>query len=218
MENRNNGCHPMNVRLLPLVLSLVTTALHAENWSNWRGPLHNGSSPEKNLPASFSKTEGVKWSVEMPGASAATPVIWGDRVFATAADPKTKKQSALCLDRRTGALLWRAEISEFTTDGQYSNSCSPSPVTDGQLAVFFFGTGDLVANGRIDQGNLAIFLNAVNWTVDRDRQLSIPPRPVEKFQLTLSAADFARLRYTVLLGVPGAALLLGLLVYWTRRS
>ena len=61
----------MNVRLLPLVLSLVTTALHAENWSNWRGPLHNGSSPEKNLPASFSKTEGVKWSVEMPGASAA---------------------------------------------------------------------------------------------------------------------------------------------------
>ena len=63
----------MNVRLLPLVLSLVTTALHAENWSNWRGPLHNGSSPEKNLPASFSKTEGVKWSVEMPGASAATP-------------------------------------------------------------------------------------------------------------------------------------------------
>jgi len=118
--------------LLPLAFVLSATALRAENWSNWRGPLHNGSSPEKNLPASFSKTEGVKWAVEMPGASAATPVIWGDRVFATAADPKTKKQSALCLDCRTGALLWRAEISEFTTDGQYSNSCSPSPVTDGK--------------------------------------------------------------------------------------
>ncbi len=92
----------------------------------------------------------------------------------------------------------------------------PFSVRGGKLVVF--GTGDLVANGRVDQGNLAIFLNAVNWTVDRDRQLSIPPRPVEKFQLTLSAADFARLRYTVLLGVPGATLLLGLLVYWTRRS
>ena len=134
-KNRNNGRHPMNPRLLSFAFALVTTVLHAENWSNWRGPLHNGSSPEKNLPAAFSKTEGVKWSVAMPGASAATPVIWGDRVFATAADPQTKKQSALCLDRRTGAQLWRAEISEFTTDGQYSNSCSPSPVTDGKLAV-----------------------------------------------------------------------------------
>jgi outer membrane protein assembly factor BamB len=102
----------------------------------------------------------------MPGASAATPVIWGDRVFATAADPKTKKQSALCLDRRTGAQLWRAEISEFTTDGQYSNSCSPSPVTDGKLVVFFFGTGDLVAfdvaGKKLWERNIGPF--AFQWT------------------------------------------------------
>ncbi len=157
----------MNPRLLPLVaFALSATALHAENWSNWRGPLHNGSSPEKNLPATFSKTEGVKWAIEMPGMSAATPVIWGDRVFATAADAKTKKQSALCLDRRTGAQLWRAEISEFTTDGQYSNSCSPSPVTDGKVAVFFFGTGDLVAldlaGKKLWERNLGPF--AFQWT------------------------------------------------------
>lgn len=92
----------MNRLLLPLAVILSTAALHAENWSNWRGPLH-GSSPEQGLPATFSKTEGVKWAVEMPGMSAATPVIWGDRVFATAADAKTGKQAALCLDRRTGA-------------------------------------------------------------------------------------------------------------------
>ena len=157
----------MHPRLLSFVaFALSAAALQAENWSNWRGPLHNGSSPEKNLPATFSKTEGVKWAVDMPGASAATPVIWGDRVFATAADPKTKKQSALCLDRRTGAQLWRAEISEFTTDGQYSNSCSPSPVTDGKLAVFFFGTGDLVAfdvaGKKLWERNIGPF--AFQWT------------------------------------------------------
>ncbi len=135
----------MNRLLLALALLLPATALRAENWSNWRGPAHNGSSPEKGLPAVFSKTEGVKWVAEMPGSSAATPVIWGDRVFATTVDATTKMQSALCLDRRTGKQIWRAEISPFTTDGQYSNSCSPSPVTDGKVAVFFFGTGDLVA-------------------------------------------------------------------------
>ena len=80
-----------------------------------------------------------------------------------------------------------------------------SSISDGHshsrknLPVVVFGSGDLPANSRIDQGNFAIFLNAVNWCVDRDRQLSIPPRPVERFQLSLSAADFARLRYALLL-------------------
>lgn len=92
----------------------------------------------------------------------------------------------------------------------------PFSVRGGKLVVF--GTGDLPANSRIDQGNFAIFLNAVNWAVDRDRQLSIPARPVERFQLSLSAADFTKLRYTLLLALPGGAMLLGLLVYWTRRA
>lgn len=131
--------------LLPTALLLSAATLQAENWADWRGPLYNGSSPEKGLPGTFSKTDGVKWAVPIPGSSAATPIIWGDRVFLTAADPSTNKQSALCLDRLTGKTLWREEISEFTTDGQYSNTCSPSPVTDGRIAIFFFGTGDLVA-------------------------------------------------------------------------
>lgn len=92
----------------------------------------------------------------------------------------------------------------------------PFSVRGGKLVVF--GNGDLLTNGRLDNAGLLIALNAVNWTVDRDRQLSIPPRPVERFQLVLSAADFARLRYTLLLGLPSATILLGLLVYWTRRA
>ena len=70
----------------------------------------------------------------------------------------------------------------------------------GKLVVF--GTGDLIANARIEQGNLAIFLNAVNWTVDRDGNSTSVPA-VERFQLTLSAADFSR-RYALLL-MPGSA-------------
>jgi len=131
--------------LLPTVLLLSAATLRAENWANWRGPFHNGSSPEKNLPAKFSPTEGVKWSVALPGSSAATPIIWGDRVFLTAADGKTEKQYAICLDRQTGKELWRVETGQSAVDGQYSNTCSPSPVTDGKIVVFFYGTGDLVA-------------------------------------------------------------------------
>lgn len=135
----------MNRLLLTAALALASLSVSAENWSNWRGPLHNGSSPEKGLPEKFGKTENVKWAVALPGASAATPVIWGDKVFVTAADKNAGKQYALCLDRKTGKELWRSEIGDFVSDGQGSNSCSPSPVTDGKLVVFFFGTGDLVA-------------------------------------------------------------------------
>ncbi len=145
---------------------LIATVARADNWDNWRGPAHNGSSPEKNLPVTFSKTEGVKWMAEMPGAAAATPAIWDDRVFLTTADTKSGKQAALCLDRRTGTQLWRADISDFTTDGQYSNSCSPSPVTDGKLVVFFFGTGELVAfevgGKKLWERNVGPF--AFQWT------------------------------------------------------
>ncbi|MBL9207484.1 MAG: GldG family protein [Opitutaceae bacterium] len=84
--------------------------------------------------------------------------------------------------------------------------------------VVLFGGADFIANGRItNPANLGVFLNSVNWTTDRDTQLNIPPRPIERFQLSLSQDELSRLRYSLLLGVPGAAALLGLIVYWTRR-
>ncbi|MCX6944962.1 MAG: GldG family protein [Verrucomicrobiota bacterium] len=89
-------------------------------------------------------------------------------------------------------------------------------VRGGRLVVF--GTGDLIANNRIAlPGNLDIFLSAVNWSVERDTQFNIPVRPIERFQLSLSAGELSRLRSALLLALPGAALLLGLVVYWTRR-
>jgi len=93
----------------------------------------------------------------------------------------------------------------------------PFSVRGGRVVVF--GTGDLIANNRIaDVANQNIFLSAVNWTVDRDAQFNIPARPIDRFQLSLSAGELSRLRYTLLLALPGAAAVLGLIVYWTRRS
>jgi hypothetical protein len=89
-------------------------------------------------------------------------------------------------------------------------------VRGGRLVAF--GTGDLIANNRIaGAANLNIILSAVNWTVDRDTQFNIPVRQIERFSLSLSAGDLARLRRSLLFILPGAGLILGLLVYWTRR-
>ncbi len=93
----------------------------------------------------------------------------------------------------------------------------PLSVRGGRLAVF--GTADLVTNNRlINVGNLNLFLGTVNWTVDRDIQLNIPARPIQRFQLALNQEELTRLRLGLLLVVPGVVALLGLAVYWTRRN
>lgn len=92
----------------------------------------------------------------------------------------------------------------------------PFSVRSGRLVVI--GTDDIVANHRIaSPGNQNLFLNAVNWSIDRDTQLNIPARPIERFQLSLSQAELVKLRYSLILALPFAAALLGLFVYWSRR-
>ncbi len=129
--------------MLLLLANLLPAS--AENWPQWRGPLFNGSSSETGLPAKFSKTENVKWSIPMPGPSAATPVIWGGHVFVSTVDQEKKSVWALCFDRKTGKTLWEHEVAPGHSQDRQSNYASPSPATDGNLVVFFYGSGDLVA-------------------------------------------------------------------------
>ncbi|MBI1374450.1 MAG: PQQ-binding-like beta-propeller repeat protein [Phycisphaera sp.] len=120
------------------------TAVFAGDWSNWRGPEYNGATDATGLPATFSKTENVKWVVDLPGPSAATPIIHGDRVFiSSATDPQTAKLLAMCFDRKTGKLLWSNQVGSGYQLDDKSNYASPSPVTDGKVVVFFYGNGAL---------------------------------------------------------------------------
>ncbi|MDP6446926.1 MAG: PQQ-binding-like beta-propeller repeat protein [Pirellulaceae bacterium] len=135
----------MRCGLFLIVTLLIATTAAAENWGQFRGPAFNGSSPEKNLPASFSKTKNVVWAADLPGASAATPAVWGDRVFVSSTDVETKTLVALCFDRRNGELLWRRDVGKGISQDSRSNYASPSPATDGERVYFFYGTGDLAA-------------------------------------------------------------------------
>lgn len=93
----------------------------------------------------------------------------------------------------------------------------PFSVRGGRLVAF--GGADWAANGRLASGgNLSLMLGAINWLVDRDTLVTIAPRPIENYQLTLSQGSLARLRYSLLFILPGIAAVLGLIVHWTRRS
>jgi outer membrane protein assembly factor BamB len=133
------------IRLISISTVAAALNLNAGDWPQWRGPDFNGSAPEKNLPSSWSKTDGVAWSTELPGQSAATPVIVGSRVFVSTPDPSSKTLHALCLDAKTGKILWDRKVGEGLRRDEKSNFASPSPVADAKRVFFFYGNGALVA-------------------------------------------------------------------------
>lgn len=135
------------------------------NWPQWRGPLGSGFAPLANPPVEWSETKNVRWKVELPGLGHSTPIIWGDRVFVTAAVPygdelpprpsrapgnhdnlpvsQRQRFVALALDRADGHILWRRTLREALPHEQghrTASLASNSPVTDGERLYVFFGS------------------------------------------------------------------------------
>jgi hypothetical protein len=75
-------------RLFCLALLFVCTvavSLQAEtNWPRFRGPLGTGESNESALPVEFGPKD-VVWKTDLPGVGQSSPVVWGDKLFLTAA-------------------------------------------------------------------------------------------------------------------------------------
>lgn len=128
-----------------LVANFAVPSGTAQDWPQWRGPTFNGAGTEQKLPDRFTRTEGVAWTVPMPGPSAATPVVVGNRVFVSSTEAASRSLLAMALDRSTGKELWRHTVADGDRRDDRSNYSGASPISDGTHAWFFYGQGDLVA-------------------------------------------------------------------------
>lgn len=137
-------------------LALLVSAPLAANWPQWRGPLFTGASPDaRDLPVSWTETDNVLWRTKLPSWSAATPIIWNDRVFITSAEEGFaalgSRQGAdgsahdkiflMAVNRKDGKLLWRNQIDSGNRLFRKQNSASPSPITDGKHVWIMTGNG-----------------------------------------------------------------------------
>lgn len=137
------------------------------NWHQWRGPLACGVSTTADPPLTWSEDDNIKWKVRIPGDGSSTPVVWNDRVFVLSAeatdrpadvkpelhpDAKTLPPDVyyrflvLCLDRETGAELWRRTACEVVPHEGHHQShtyAGSSPITDGRRLYAFFGSRGL---------------------------------------------------------------------------
>jgi outer membrane protein assembly factor BamB len=123
------------------VIAATVTAARAENWPQWRGPAANGTSAETNLPVRWSATENVTWKLALPSWSAATPIVWGDRIFLNVAE--NGGLFLWAVDRNTGVPVWKRHLGDGDRRERKQNMSTPSPVTDGTNVWVMTGTGVL---------------------------------------------------------------------------
>jgi outer membrane protein assembly factor BamB len=124
---------------------LLPTVLCAENWPEWRGPRHDGTTTEKNLPVKWSATENVKWKTPLPGPGNSTPIVWGSKIFVTQAIENEGKRMLMCFDRKDGKVLWEKGtlFAEKEQSHELNPQCSASPVTDGERVIAWFGSAGI---------------------------------------------------------------------------
>jgi outer membrane protein assembly factor BamB len=143
-------------------------------WHQWRGPLGTGEAPLAKPPVEWAEGRNVAWKAELPGAGKSTPVVWGDRLYVTAAAPIQKPlkpraepapagpnarppmvpvESALeflvlAVSRKDGKLLWRRSVREERPhEGTHRDGsyAAGSIITDGTRIHAFFGSRGLYA-------------------------------------------------------------------------
>jgi outer membrane protein assembly factor BamB len=123
---------------------LTSAAISATgaNWPAWRGSEGSGVCQETNLPLHWSTNQNVRWSVPLPGPGNSTPIVWDDKVFITQGIEKDHLRRVMCFSRSNGELLWQAGPvwAEKEQGGDSNPPCSPSPVTDGERVIAWFGS------------------------------------------------------------------------------
>jgi outer membrane protein assembly factor BamB len=120
-----------------------------EDWPQFRGPTGQGLYGAI-LPMHWSTTRNVAWKQPIPGAGWSSPIVYRRHVYLTTGVSVTgspdgdQSLRVLCLDARTGKVVWDREV--FHQSGAASphihprnSHASPTPVADGGRLYVHFG-------------------------------------------------------------------------------
>src|SRR6266566_6626331 len=130
--------------LLLVSFSPAADAPDAEGWSRFRGPNGSGVSATTHLPSEFGPEKNVVWKTALPFGHS-SPALTRERIFLTAA--RDAHLVTICLDRRTGRILWEREAPRPRTEKLDSRNgpAGPTPATDGTNVYVFFSDFGLLS-------------------------------------------------------------------------
>ncbi|HEX8295003.1 MAG TPA: Gldg family protein [Chthoniobacteraceae bacterium] len=83
------------------------------------------------------------------------------------------------------------------------------------------GNSEILTNGGYQQSGGAtmdLAMNALNWMLDREEIIGIPPREKKSVALSLSEKQLRNIAIAIMAVLPGTVALIGIFVGWRRRS
>ena len=141
-----------------LAVTLVSPAVHAQDWPAFRGPTGQGHSSERGLPLEWSETTNLVWKTPVPGRGWSSPVVADGRVWLTTATAVgAGSLRLLAYDVETGQEVVNTEVfrvDETASPNPKNSLASPTPVLDvdsDRVYVHFGadGTAALTTTGEV---------------------------------------------------------------------
>src|SRR5262249_31754016 len=138
--------------------------------AHWRGPSGQGYSDDTKVPLTWSEKANVLWKTALPGSGHSTPIVWGDRLFLTAAKDKGNERYVVCVGAADGKVLWSQLASKGAGVDKIHNwntYASSSCATDGKYVFAFFGTPGLFCydfeGKQIWKHSFGVFTSETGW-------------------------------------------------------
>jgi outer membrane protein assembly factor BamB len=123
-------------------IGLNADAAAAGDWTRFRGPNGTGVVDDPSIPAVPTAAD-VLWKAELPGIGHSSPVIWGDKVFVTAAGEEPPQRIVVCLNVADGKPLWTRRFDYSVHKKHTLNSfASPTPAVDKDHVYVSWSTPD----------------------------------------------------------------------------
>jgi outer membrane protein assembly factor BamB len=129
------------------VLKITFAPIFAEDWPEWRGKGRNGIWTESGILDKFpEKGLTAVWRTPIHGGFAG-PAVAAGRVFVTdfkRSSGKKGMERALCLDEKSGKILWTREWDADYQGISYDTGPRATPTVDGDRVYIIGGSGTLL--------------------------------------------------------------------------
>jgi outer membrane protein assembly factor BamB len=168
-----------------LVAMFILNPVLAEDWPEWRGKGRSGIWTESGILDKFpEKGLTVAWRTPIHGGFAG-PAVAAGRVFVTDFKRSAGKKGierALCLDEKSGRVLWAREWDADYQGISYDNGPRATPTVDGDRVYVLGASGKLFC--------LNVRTGAVIWQKDyvKDYGTQMPAWGISSAPLLLAAA------------------------------
>lgn len=149
-----------------LVVALTSAVPGQDRWPDNRGPqgnYHVATETEYPTRWSVATDENIHWRIPLPETGQSGIAAWGDKLFLTCFRKLTDQDNGTkgtwvaetrgyCLAAATGQILWSCDLPgrrPNQVNGTFTDSTTPTPVTDGQH-VWFVNAGGYMACHTMD--------------------------------------------------------------------